>query len=101
MLFHHVRVCGEAVLLDFWCGLARIFLFQVAVIRLKPNGLRCVDISGNFNAVLLLFCAVFIYRYFCAVFLCYSVRCLYRYFCAVFWCSYLPYALLSLDFCLI
>ena len=29
--------------------------------RLKPSGLPCVDISGNFNAVLL----------------CYFVRCLY------------------------
>ena len=40
--------------------------------RLKPSGLRCVDISGNFNAV----------------FLCYSVRCLYQYFCAVLPFSY-------------
>ena len=75
-------VCGEAVLLDV-CF----------------SGSRCVDISGNFTAVLrlcgfvMLFCAVFIYRYFCAVavFLCYSVRCLYRYFCAVLRCSYTPY----------
>ena len=40
--------------------------------RLKPSGLQCVDISGNFNAV----------------FLCYSVRCLYQYFCAVLRFSY-------------
>ena len=66
--------------------------------RLKPSGLRCVDISGNFNAVflcysvrclyrysvrfcgfLMLFCTVFIPVFLCgfAVFLCYSVRCLY------------------------
>ena len=58
--------------------------------RLKPSGLRCVDISGNFNAVLrfcyVILCGVHVPAFLCgfAVFLCYSVRCLYRYFCAVF-----------------
>ena len=68
---------------------------------LKPSGLRCVDISGNFNAVsrffyvilcgvytgisvrfcafVMLFCAVFKPAFLCgfAVLLCYFVRCLY------------------------
>ena len=42
--------------------------------RLKPSGLRYLDISRNFNEVsgfVMLFCAVFIYQYFCAVLLCY------------------------------
>ena len=55
--------------------------------RLKPSGLRCVDISGNFNAV----------------FLCYSVRCLYRYFFAVLRFSnvilYGVYTSISVRFC--
>ena len=51
--------------------------------RLKPSGLRCVDIWGNFNAVLrfcyVILCGVYIPAFLCgfAVFLCYSVRCLY------------------------
>ena len=39
----------------------REVLFQVAVMRLKPGGLRHLDISGNFNAVcgfLMLFCLI-------------------------------------------
>ena len=38
--------------------------------RLKPSGLRYLDISRNFNAVcrfVMLFCAAFIYQYFCTV----------------------------------
>ena len=75
--------------------------------RLKPSGLRCVDISGNFNAALrfcyVILCGVHVPAFLCgfAVFLCYSVRCLYRYFCAVLRCSYPPYTPLFIDFCLI
>ena len=64
----------------------RGFFVQVAVIRLKPSGLRCVDISGNFNAVLF----------------CYFVRCLYTgisvRFCGVRTLLTPP---VFLDFCLI
>ena len=83
-------------------------LFKVAVMRLKPGGLRYLDISGNFNAVcgfLMLFCTVFIPVFLCgfAVFLCYSVRCLYRYFCAVLRFSYVIlygfYTGISVRFC--
>ena len=37
--------------------------------RLKPSGLRCVDISGNFNAVLR-FCYVILCGVYIPVFLC-------------------------------
>ena len=46
----------------------REVLFQVAVMRLKPGGLRHLDISGNFNAVcgfLMLFCTMFIPVFLC------------------------------------
>ena len=62
--------------------------------RLKPSGLRYLDIARNFNADCgFILCGVYIPVFLCgfAVLLCYSVRCLvfiYRYFCAVFRCSY-------------
>ena len=74
--------------------------------RLKPSGLRCVDISGNFNAVLLCYFVRCLYtgisvRF--AVLLCYFVRCLYRYFCAVLRFSYVilygVYTGISVRFC--
>ena len=59
--------------------------------RLKPDGLRYLDISGNFNAVLR-FCYVVLCCVFIPLFLCGF---------AVFVPPYQPYAPLSLDFCLI
>ena len=59
-----VRVCGDAVLLDFWCGFAVIFILSCGITVLQ-NQAVCGNqkFSGNFNAVcgfLMLFCAVFI-----------------------------------------
>ena len=65
-----IRVCGDAVLLDFWCCFAKIFIFSCHIAVLK-------------NQVV------------CGL-LCYSVRCLYVFLCR-FAVSVLPHAPLNLG----
>ena len=58
-----VRVCGDAVLLDFWCGFAVIFILSCGIAVLQNQAVCSIQkFSGNFNVVsgfLMLFCAVF------------------------------------------
>ena len=63
-----VRVCGDAVLLDFWCRFAEI-LFEVAVLRLYKT--KQFPELRNLRVILMRF----------VVFSCYSVRCLYAFLC--------------------
>ena len=59
-----VRVCGDAVLLDFWCGFTVIFIFSCGIAVLQNQAVCGIQkFSGNFNAVCgfhMLLCAVFI-----------------------------------------
>ena len=53
------RVCGDVVLLDFWCGFAEIFILFCGIAVLQDQAVCCIwEFWGNFSAVL--FCAVFI-----------------------------------------
>ena len=65
-----IMVCGDAVLLDFWCCFVEIFIFSCCIAVLK-------------NQVV------------CGL-LCYSVWCLYVFLCH-FAVSVLPYAPLNLG----
>ena len=60
-----VRVCGDAVLLDFWCRYAEI-LFEVGILRFYKTK-RFPELR-NFRVIFMRF----------AVFSCYPVGCLYR-----------------------
>ena len=62
-----IRVCSDAVLLDFWCGFAEIFTLSC--------GIAVLQNQAQF--------AVFLYVILCGVFM---------YFWAVLRCSYPPYA---------
>ena len=62
------RVCGNAVLFDFWCRYAEI-LFEVVVLRFYKTK-RFPELR-NFRVILMRF----------AVFSCYSVPCLYTFLC--------------------
>ena len=59
-----VRVCGDAVLLDFWCGFWEIFILSCGIAVLQYQAVCGFQkFSGNYTAVsgfLMLFCAVFI-----------------------------------------
>ena len=59
-----VRVCGDAVLLYFWCGFSDIFILSCGIAVLQNQAVCCIQkFSGNSTAVsgfLILFCAVFI-----------------------------------------
>ena len=59
-----VRVCGDAVLLDFWCGFSEIFILSCGIAVLQYQAVCGFQkFSGNYTAVsgfLMLFCAVFI-----------------------------------------
>ena len=58
-----LRVCNDAILLDFWCSFAGILILSCGIVVLQNQAVCGVwKFSGNFNAV-------------CS-FLCYSVRCL-------------------------
>ena len=62
-----VRVCGDAVLLDFQCSFAEIYILSYGIAVL-PNEAVCgiQKFWGNFNAVcgfLMLFCAGLRYSY--------------------------------------
>ena len=61
-----VRVCGDAVLLDFWCRYAEI-LFEVGILRFYKTK-RFPELR-NFRVILMRF----------AVFSCYFVPCLYAF----------------------
>ena len=43
-----VRVCGYAVLLDFWCGFAEIYILScdILVLQNQASGLRYLEIFG-------------------------------------------------------
>ena len=59
-----VRVCGDAVLLDFWCGFSDIFILSCGIAVLQNQAVCGIQkFSGNSTAVssfLMLFCAVFV-----------------------------------------
>ena len=59
-----VRVCGDAVLLEFWCGFAEIFILSCGIAVIQNQAVYGIKkFSGNFNAVccfLVLFCSVFL-----------------------------------------
>ena len=47
-----VRVCGDAVLLDFWCSFAGIFILSCGVMVLHIPAVCGIEkFLGNFNAV--------------------------------------------------
>ena len=62
-----VRVCGDAVLLDFQCGFTEIFILSLDIAVLQNQAVCGIwNCSGNFNAVcgfLMLFCADLRYSY--------------------------------------
>ena len=62
-----VRVCGDAVLLDFQCGFSEIFILSLDIAVLQNQAVCGIwKCSGNFNAVggfLMLFFAVLRYSY--------------------------------------
>jgi len=65
-----VRICSDAVLLDFWCSFAEIFILSRSIAVLQHQ----------------VVCSIFyVFPY---IILC----CVYKYFCAVLQYSYPPYA---------
>ena len=67
-----VRVCGDAVLLGFWCGFAEIFILSCGIAVLQN---QAVPVFRNFQVISMQF----------EVLLCYSVQCLYV--LSVWFCS--------------
>ena len=58
------RVCGDAILLDFWGGFSDIFILSCSIAVLQNQGVCGIQkFSSNSTTVsgfLMLFCAVFI-----------------------------------------
>jgi len=47
-----VRVCGDAVLLDFWCGFSDIFILSCGIAVLQNQAVCGIQkFSGNSTAV--------------------------------------------------
>ena len=59
-----VRVCGDAVLLYFWCGFSEIFILSCGIAVLQNQAVcgfqKCSSNSTAVSGFLMLFCALFI-----------------------------------------
>ena len=59
-----VRVCGDAVLLYFWCGFSDIFILSCGIAVLQNQAVcgfqKCSSNSTAVSGFLMLFCALFI-----------------------------------------
>ena len=59
-----VRVCGDAVLLHFWCGFSEIFILSCGIAVLQNQAVcgfqKCSSNSTAVSGFLMLFCALFI-----------------------------------------